>query len=74
MLTLLLAAAASLAPSPAAHSSGPRVTSLAQASVRIVRAARIDFDHPQDLGEAQIHTAVMRVDGVPQQARLIEFQ
>lgn len=72
MLTLLLAAAAATV-SPT-HGFGPRVTSQAQASVRIVRAARIDFSHPGGLDEAKIHRAAVHIDGVVQEVRLIEFQ
>jgi hypothetical protein len=70
MVPLLAAALISV---PAA--SAPVAASVqAKATIRIVRAVRIEFDGPADVDMPRQRTTEIAVDGTKQPAKLIEFQ
>ena len=72
---LWLAAAAMIAATPQNAASQPvRAVVQAQATVRIISAARIRLDGHTSAGAPAPSYGVVHTEGTPQPARLIEFQ
>ena len=72
---LALALAASLAsPEPPASFHASTIAATAEVTVQIVDAATVSLGHPASDRRAQFRNATVRVDGLVQPARLVEFQ